>query len=290
MSFSYYTKSGCRFRGIPLTFNSLETSTHELACGVGERFAPSHERIISLAQFAPAFVNRVKISALPTPAGRTVQFGGAQITFDEARGLAWPVPAIVERPDGLRCLVLQALPPNPTVSLEADELVFTRVALKTRRALALNSVVDQLVCLHQEESSEISGARFAVQRLDLAWALADGLRARGIAVRFSGVWSRLEPAVAPRTDADVKLCPVDGHLRRLRVDAFVSSIEAPMPAELIQARPHYVVKDIGTVDELREFFRQAGRPRLVGPAKVLEAIDNLGLSISTTVSQASFDW
>ena len=92
----------------------------------------------------------MKISALPTPAGRTVQFGGAQITFDEARGLAWPVPAIVERPDGLRCLVLQALPPNPTVSLEADELVITRVALKTRRALALNSVVDQLVCLHQE--------------------------------------------------------------------------------------------------------------------------------------------
>ena len=199
-------------------------------------------------------------------------------------------PGRCERTDGLRCLVLQALPPNPTVTLEADELVITRVALKTRRALALNSVVDQLVCLHQEQASEISGPRFAVQRLDLAWALADGLRARDIGVRFSGVWSRLEPAVVPRTDTGVNSCPVDGHLRRLQVDAFVSSIEAPMPAELIQARPHYVVKDIGTVDELREFFLQAGRPKLIGPAQLLEAIDNLGLSISTTVSQASFDW
>ena len=290
MSFSYYTKSGCRFRGIPLTFNSLEPSTHELACGVGERLTPSHERIISLAQFAPAFVNRVKISALPTPAGRTVQFGGARICFDEARGQAWPVPAIVERSDGLRCLVFQALPPNPTVTLEADELVITRVALKSRRALALNSVVDQLVCLHQENASEIPGTRCAVQRLDLAWALADGLRARDIPVRFSGVWSRLESAVPSRTDCAVKLCPVDGHLRRLRVDAFVSSIEAPLPTELVGARPHYVVKDIGTVEELRDFFVQAGRPRLIGPAHLLEAIDNLGLSISTTVSQASFDW
>ena len=132
----------------------------------------------------------------------------------------------------------------------------------------MNSVVDQLVCLHQEQPSEISGARFAVQRLDLAWALADGLRARGIAVRFSGVWSRLETAEAPRTDADVKLCPIDGHLRRLRVDAFVSSIEAPMPAELIQARPHYVVKDIGTVDELREFFSEGGATKTGGTGQI----------------------
>ena len=94
------------------------------------------------------------------------------------------------------CVVCpQALPPSPTVSLEADELVITRVALKTRRALALNSVVDQLVCLHQERPSEISGARFAVQRLDLAGACRWS-PARGIAVRFSGVWSRLETAEA----------------------------------------------------------------------------------------------
>ena len=151
---------------------------------------PSHERIISLAQFAPAFVNRVKISALPTPAGRTVQFGGAQITFDEARGLAWPVPAIVERPDGLRCLVLQALPPNPTVTLEADELVITRVALKNRRALALNSVVDQLVCLHQEEPPKFQGPASLFS--DSTWhGLLPMVCVPGASSRFSGVWSRI---------------------------------------------------------------------------------------------------
>ena len=195
MSFSYYTKSGCRFRGIPLTFNSLESSTHELACGVGERFSPSHERIISLAQFAPAFVNRVKISALPTPAGRTVQFGGAQITFDEARGLAWPVPAI-ERPDGLRCLVLQALPPNPTVSLEADELVITRCSTEdtprsrvefSRRSAGMPSSRRVLRNFR---------TRFAVQRLDLGGPLPMVFVPAASQFSFLECGAVTEPAVA----------------------------------------------------------------------------------------------
>ena len=103
-------------------------------------------------------------------------------------------------------------------------------------------------------------------------------------------WSKIEPEVTASSEAAVKLCPVDGHLKRLKVEAFISSVEGPISPETVGRHPHYVVRDIGTVEELRDFHREAGHPKLVGPASLLEAIGNAGLSISTTISQGSFDW
>lgn len=289
MSFAYYTTKGCRFRGIPLSFDSLEPRSHELRCGLGAGLSPKHERIISPAQFREIFEQRALISALPAPPRRGVHFGGALLTFEQAEGRWGSVPVMVESPDGVRSLILDSLPTSSLEGLKADEVVVSRLAVSGRGSVRLQSVVDQLVCLRRE-SAEQGGTKFriAVQRLDIAWALVEGLRARGESAVFSGTWSRMvrEPAVG----AGFQLCPIDGHLRRLKVGAFVSSITEPLSKALVQDRPHYTVRDAGTLDQFRDLLEHIGNPRVVGPSHLLAALENAGLSLSTTITQSSFGW
>ena len=292
MSFAYYTPKGCRFRGIPLTFSSLEPCSHVLSPGLGAGLAPRHERIISPAAFHEFFEKRASISALPAPARRGVHFGGAMVTFEEAQGRWGAHPVIVESPEGTRALVIDGWAAASLEGVDADELVVSRLSLTHRGAVGLQSTVDQLIFLRRDSGSQsTSKFRVAVQRLDIAWAILEGLRARGESACFSGSWSRARaPDSEAGSDGRFHLCPVDGHLRRLKVDAFVSSALAPLGQEQVGIRPHYVVRDTATLDEFRALFERMGRPRVVGPANLLSSLEKAGLSLSTTVTQGSFDW
>lgn len=289
MSFAYYTPKGCRFRGIPLSFSSIGPRSHELSPGLGAGVSPKHERIISPTQFCDFFRQRALISALPAPPARGVHFGGALVTFEQAQGRWGAVPVTVESPDGVRSLILDALPVSTLEGLEAEEVVVSRLALSVRGALGLQSVVDQLVCLRRaREHTESTKFRIGVGRLDIAWALVEGLRARGEEATLSGSWSRLVEDTL--VDDGFHLSPIDGHLRRLKVYAFVSSVTDTLSKDLLKDRPHYLVRDTGTLDQFRELLDRMHHPRVVGPPHLLAALEKAGMTLSTTVTQASFGW
>lgn len=291
MSFAYFTPKGCRFKGIPLTFSSLEAQTHEVVCGLGASIGPRHERIISPAKFSGVFERRALVSALPAIARRAVQFGGGLVAFEEAHGFWGAVPVSVESSDGIRALLLDSVPLERLEGMVVDELVITRVAPASKTALALQSVVDQLICRRETRTDgKPSSFRVAVKRLDIAWALFEGLKARDADVQWSGSWSQMGRARSARSEPDFRLCPVDGHLKRLKVGAFISSVTQPLSVDVTGGHPHYVIRDAGTVKQLRQTLASIGNPRVIGPNHLLKELEEAGLAISTTSTQASFGW
>lgn len=217
-----------------------------------------------------------------------MQFGGAQICFEHTSGQLAAQPVIVERRDGYRCLVLQDVPLFELPDVEADEVVVQRCAFDARGGMALSTVVDQVICTHQA-SNRSESSRIALTRLDLAWALAEGLRARGASARYSGTWRRLYPESESRS-ADFLLCPVDGHAKRLKVSAWISSVSAPLHSVPTTLGSTLVVRDVGGLEALRKVLTKTGAVELVAPKEITTEFQRSNITVSSTTQQESFNW
>ena len=288
MSWAYYTPKGFRFRGIPLSFNSLEGTSHELLCGLGATIGPRHERIVAPRKFHPWFVKRHG-SALPATAGRPVQFGGAQVCFEHSTGQFGPQPVLIERGDGYRVLVLQDIPLFELTGIEAEEVLVHRYAPNARGGMALSAVVDQVICLQQAGTTK-APFRIASTRLDLAWALVQGLKARGVTSRFSGTWRRLSPDDACPESPDFMVCPADGHAKRLKVSAWISSVSEPRSQASERMGCSLVIRDVGGLGALRRVLAQTGAAELVAPKDICAEFQQSSISVSSVTEQESFNW